>query len=186
MKSTIEEIAEALAEANKKNLSAESFEYVDSSDFPQEYKSLIHAVNRSLQLGELRYRQEKSRLELINDIIKSGMWSMEFNRMGELTKVVWTQAFRDMLGFKDTNDFPDVLESWSDRLAPEDKEKTLKAYWNAVDGKQKYDVEYRLLTKNDGYRWYRATGETVRRQDGTARFLSEHLSILRKEKSMIS
>ncbi|MCI8870464.1 MAG: PAS domain-containing protein [Lawsonibacter sp.] len=30
-----------------------------------------------------------------------------------------------------------------------------------------YDVEYRLLTKNRGYRWFRATGKLSRREDGT-------------------
>ncbi|MBR4092201.1 MAG: response regulator, partial [Mogibacterium sp.] len=30
-----------------------------------------------------------------------------------------------------------------------------------------YDVEYRLLTKNRGYRWYRAVGKPIRRPDGS-------------------
>ncbi|MBR2759877.1 MAG: response regulator, partial [Solobacterium sp.] len=34
-------------------------------------------------------------------------------------------------------------------------------------GQKTYDVEYRLLTKNRGYRWYRAVGKPTRRPDGT-------------------
>ena len=34
-------------------------------------------------------------------------------------------------------------------------------------GQKTYDVEYRLLTKNRGYRWYRAVGKPIRRPDGS-------------------
>ena len=34
-------------------------------------------------------------------------------------------------------------------------------------GQKTYDVEYRLLTKNRGYRWYRAVGKLIRRPNGS-------------------
>ena len=75
-----------------------------------------------------------------------------------------------MLGYTSEKDFPDTLESWSSRLHPDDKERVLNAFWNAVNdytGKTIYDVEYQLLTKNDGYRWYHAAGNLIRREDGS-------------------
>ncbi len=46
----------------------------------------------------------------------------------------------------------------------------MKAFWDAVNdysGNTIYDVEYRLLTKNDGWRWYHAAGNLIRNPDGS-------------------
>jgi signal transduction histidine kinase/ActR/RegA family two-component response regulator len=46
----------------------------------------------------------------------------------------------------------------------------LKEYNETISdysGKKTYDIEYRLLTKNRGYRWYRAVGKPTRRPDGS-------------------
>ena len=75
-----------------------------------------------------------------------------------------------MLGYNNQEDFPNVMESWSDLLHPDDKERVRKEFFETIadyTGKKTYDVEYQLLTKNRGYRWYRAVGKPTRRPDGT-------------------
>jgi diguanylate cyclase (GGDEF)-like protein len=55
-------------------------------------------------------------------------------------------------------------------LHPDDKEWVLKEFNETLydyTGQKTYDVEYRLLTKNRGYRWYRAVGKPTRRPDGS-------------------
>ena len=87
-----------------------------------------------------------------------------------MVQVTWSDEFRRMIGYHDTDDFPDVLESWSDLLHPNDKECVLKEYNETISdysGQKIYDVEYRLRTKNRGYRWYRAVGKPTRRPDGS-------------------
>lgn len=163
----LEELAERLHAVNEANTAAKSFRYLSTEEFPPECSQLVQELNHSIEIGENRARQERKNLDMTNDIIRSGMWSMEFDGSQNLKKVTWSQAFREMLGFQSTLDFPDKLESWTDRLHPEDKDKTLDAYWAAVAGKQNYDVEYRLLTKSGTYRWFRATGEIARRPDGS-------------------
>ncbi len=37
----------------------------------------------------------------------------------------WSQEFRDMLGFTDETDFPNIFSSWINRLHPEDLDETL-------------------------------------------------------------
>ena len=77
--------------------------------------------------------------------------------------------FRKTLGFKDENDFPNVLSSWSDRLHPEDAERTLQSFadhLNDYTGRTPYDLDYRLQLKNGEYRWFHAGGATVRDQNG--------------------
>jgi len=117
-----------------------------------------------------RLEHETTALRLVHEILRSGMWSMEFDPQGRMVSVSWSDEFRAMLGYRDKTDFPNVLESWTDLLYPEDKDRVLEEYYSTINdytGRKVYDVEYRLLTRHQGYRWFRATGKLSRRPDGT-------------------
>ena len=123
----------------------------------------VDAVNAALQ-------REAASLDTIHEMLTSGRWAMDFNKEGVMVEVKWSDEFRRMLGYHSREDFPDVLESWSDLLHPDDKERVLKEFQDTIfdyTGQKTYDVEYRLLTKNRGYRWYRAVGKLIRRPDGS-------------------
>ncbi|MBR1658895.1 MAG: PAS domain-containing protein, partial [Oscillospiraceae bacterium] len=115
-------------------------------------------------------RRERESLRLLHGMLNSGPWYMDFDEQGNMTSVTWSDTFRRMLGYQDTSDFPDVLESWSDLLHREDRDRVLKEYTDTVHdytGQKTYDVEYRLLTKNRGWRWFHAVGQLSRRPDGS-------------------
>jgi len=130
------------------------------------------AVESALENTRIYAKRAQENLDIINDIIGSGLWYMEFDESGNMNRCVWSDAFRKMLGFNDINDFPDKLESWSDRLHPEDRDEILEAYWNCVAGKGDYDVQYRLLKKNNKYTWYRTVGKVVRYTNGKPRLFA--------------
>lgn len=114
--------------------------------------------------------RERVAMNLIHASLGSGPWSMEFDEKGKMVSCIWTDTFRHMLGYKSEEDFPNVLESWSDLLHGEDKPYVMQEYWDTVrdyTGQKSYDVEYRLLTKNKGWRWFHAAGRLARREDGT-------------------
>ena len=113
---------------------------------------------------------EHENLILINKAINSAPWYIDFDKNGMIEKVYWSQTFRQMLGYKSKEDFPDVLESWSDAIHPEDKEATLECFFGAVhdkSGKEKYDVEYRFRLADGTYHWVHEVGEVIRRLDGS-------------------
>ena len=115
-------------------------------------------------------QNEAAILDTIHEMLGSGKWTMDFDEKGVMVRVNWSDEFRRMLGYHGPDDFPDVLESWSDLLHPDDKERILKEFNETISdytGRKSYDVEYRLLTKNRGYRWYRAVGKPTRRPDGS-------------------
>jgi len=81
----------------------------------------------------------------------------------------WTDKFREMLGFSNERDFPNRLDSWASRLHSTDKDWVLQAFVDHLtdhSGRTGYDIEYRLQLKSDEYRWFRATGTTVRDEKG--------------------
>jgi signal transduction histidine kinase/CheY-like chemotaxis protein len=102
--------------------------------------------------------------------------------------IVWTNEFRQMLGYSDENDFPNVLNSWSDVLHPDDKERTVNALSRHildVTGKTPFDVEYQMLKKNGVYSHFRATGETIRDENGVAQRVAGALMDITDAKNLL-
>jgi len=128
------------------------------------------------QIDELNEELEsmKTRFELIRMATADGTWDMVVNHADPANPsnpFWWSDQFRRLLGFRNENDFPNVLSSWASRLHHEDREPTLAAFGRHLSdrtGRTPYDVTYRLATKSRQYRWFRARGETVRSADGTA------------------
>ena len=132
---------------------------------------------------KIRMQQEleKERQDLENDMLRlnlltEGMhialWDMVVDQndpTGEKNEFWWSDGFRRMLGYKNENEFPNITASWSDRLHPEDKERTINAFAAHIKdktGKTPYDLEYRLKHKNGEYLYIHAIGATMRDEHG--------------------
>ncbi len=129
-------------------------------------------MNKNNDNDELLNSNERNKeaLQLLHETIHSGMWSMTFDLNGNMDSCTWSNEFRHMIGYNDLNDFPDELESWSNLLHKDDKERVLNEFVKTINdysGKTTYDVEYRLLTKWGEYRWFHAAGKLRRRKDGS-------------------
>ncbi|MCR4961477.1 MAG: PAS domain-containing protein [Lachnospiraceae bacterium] len=97
---------------------------------------------------------KEATIRVMHEALGSGMWGMEFDEEGKMIAVEWSPEFRTMIGYTDENDFPNTLESWSDRLHPDDKEAVLKEFNDTIldySGVKNYDVEYRFKVKSGGY-----------------------------------
>lgn len=128
-------------------------------------------LDRVLGLYFRRILWESNNVHLVNQTISSGLWNMDIGPGNQVVAAYWSDDFRHMIGYHDVNDFPNTLESWSDLLHPEDKERTLSLFVQTLadpTGRTKYDLEYRLRTKDRGYRWYRAAGNVQRNESGQA------------------
>lgn len=146
--------------------------YRDAEGKPLKFRGVTIEISREKELDVLyaQLQNESASLNTIHEMLGSGKWTMDFDEKGVMSRVYWSDEFRRMLGYQGVEDFPDVLESWSSLLHPDDRERVLKAYNETISdytGQKTYDVEYRLRTKNRGYRWYRAVGKPTRRPDGT-------------------
>jgi PAS domain-containing protein len=112
------------------------------------------------------------RFDLVNRSASEGLWDMVYPADGNLrpeTPFWWSDQMRKLLGFQDTTDFPNVLDSWGSLLHPEDKDNTFTAFAAHLQdksGKTPYDLEYRCKTKSGAYRWFYARGTTLRDAEG--------------------
>ncbi len=124
--------------------------------------TIINACNKEIDYQNLR-------IQVLNKAVSSGLWFMKMDESMNVVETVWSDDFRKMIGFHNTTDFPDELNSWSDRLHPDDAQATLEAFGECISdfsGKTLYDVNYRLQVKDGTYRWFRAAGHTIRDKDG--------------------
>jgi signal transduction histidine kinase len=97
-----------------------------------------------------------------------GLWDailVDDDAMHPKSRWTWSDEFRRLCGFSDEIDFPNVVQSWSDRLHPDDAGPTFIAFNAAVKRGARYEAIYRLKIKDGSYRWFHATGGAVR---GTA------------------
>ena len=72
-----------------------------------------------------------------------------------------------MLGYHDTLDFPNNLETWERGIHPRDLEEVSRTFQDKTNEK-KYDVEYRMRMADGTYQWFKDKGEVSCRADGTA------------------
>lgn len=165
----LRKLFDKLVEINTCSNSSSFIKFLDPSDFDECYKDLIDTINKTIEVGNTKYLQEQKKLEIVHDIIKSGNWEITFDGNGNINTVYWSQEFRNILGFNSEIDFPNVLESWSDRIYPADKDFIMENFFEAINdysGKKKYDYIYRARTINGEYRWFRDSGEIIRDKTG--------------------
>lgn len=136
-------------------------------------------LNRVLHMYRERILWENNNVHLLNQTLSSGLWNMDIGPENQVTAVYWSDDFRHMIGYNNADDFPNRLESWTDLLHPQDKERTLGIFAKTLaDPSGRCNLEYRLKTRNCGYRWYRAAGNVQRDEQGNAiRFIGIFIDI---------
>ena len=130
----------------------------------------ITEMKRSLIHNELQL----AKIALINKAARIGLWDMEIIRddpMNIQNLITYSDEFREILGYSDTNDFPDLLSSFYNCLHPDDYQMVtdkINNHINDLTGNTPFDPEYKAKKKNGEYVYVRATGESIRDEDGYA------------------
>jgi PAS domain S-box-containing protein len=140
---------------------------------PYDRDELLHTLRRAIGIKELAVKVERTehllnqseeRLELVIQGSNDGFWDgrvlSDEPWNSPRTPVWWSSRVKTMLGYTD-EEFPDVLESWTSRLHPEDRDRVFAALTAHIERRDPYDVEYRLLTKTGEYGWFRARGQAI-------------------------
>ena len=97
-------------------------------------------------------------IELAMKVANMAWWEMEM----PTGLITFGKLKAEMLGFpsekfKHHKDFMDLVH-------PDDYDSTLNAMRNHLDGKtEKYEIEYRILTKSEGYKWFYDSGSVTKK-----------------------
>ncbi|MBN2953341.1 MAG: PAS domain-containing protein, partial [Fusicatenibacter saccharivorans] len=92
-------------------------------------------AGRQIWVMSVQVNWDHVNLTLLNEAICSGFWYFDCDENSEIVNANWSHEFRKMLGYHDTLDFPNKLESWSDLLHPQDKERVMVQLQAAIKDK---------------------------------------------------
>jgi len=132
-----------------------------------------------------------TKLNLVIKASQVALWDMYVimdDPVNPENKVIYSDDFRHLLGYSNENDFPNRISSWSDKLHPEDKERSVNAFAaHMLDktGETPFDIEYRLLKKDGEYNYYHAYGETKRDFNGHPIHVAGALVDVTEEKNFL-
>ena len=118
-------------------------------------KDTIDSEGNALWILSTHIDEMQENLELVNQVLSSGFWSVECAQSGN-------PESRKMLGYHDTLDFPNNLETWERGIHPRDLEEVSRTFQEAFQDKtneKKYDVEYRMRMADGTYQWFKDKGE---------------------------
>ncbi|HTU57460.1 MAG TPA: PAS domain-containing protein, partial [Polyangiales bacterium] len=124
------------------------------------------------RMASERLREANTRFELINKASTVGLWDVKVvdgDPGNPKNQTWWSDQLRHMLGFRDESDFPNVGDSLMTRIHPDDVNMTNVRFGQHladVTGDTPYAAEYRARLKNGEYRWFLATGATMRDETG--------------------
>ena len=144
-------------------ISDRAFPIRDSSGIAYRIVGLAGDITDQMRIQQL-LRASEERLELVIQGSHDGFWDgrvlSDEPWSSPRTPVWWSPRVKTMLGYTD-KEFPDVLESWTSRLHPEDAGRVFAALTAHIERHDPYDVEYRLLTKAGTYGWFQARGQAI-------------------------
>ena len=163
---------------------------LDSDRLTRRDSEIVRLVYEALQNYKAATEYDLMKYRLTSDALGVALLDMDViggDPVNPNNVFTWSQEFRKMLGFSDIRDFPNLLSSWSDRLHPDDKDRTLNsfaAHLNDHSGRTPYDLTYRLLTKVGDYRSYHAFGATLRDKEGVPLRVAGALEDITDKKAM--
>jgi uncharacterized protein YoxC len=130
-------------------------------------------AKKKIALLESQLRAVSERSDLLDEAGGIGLWEAIMPNADPAhpdAKWTWSAEFRRICGYRSEAEYPNVMQSWSDRLHPDDAPRVFAAFGGHLQdktGKTRYDVTYRLKMPDGGYRWFRATGGCRYSPDGS-------------------
>ena len=130
------------------------------------------AKSRRIEELEQKLSAVLERSNLLDEACGIGLWEAVLHNgdaLHEQSLWTWSAEFRRLIGYTDVQSFPNVVQSWSDKLHPDDVAPTFAAFGKHLEdktGKSRYSVNYRLKMFDGSYEWFRATGGCAHQADG--------------------
>ena len=123
-------------------------------------ETLLLAVMFTLQIrlrrtqGALRTSEERYELAVTGS--DAGIWDWDIPSGA----IYYSRRFKELLGYR-PDEFSETVDAFFDRLHPEDAEAVRGAFDRHLQDHVPYDIEYRLRTRSETYRWFHARGQAI-------------------------
>lgn len=123
----------------------------------------LTAMNRRLRTTEERLRKSEERLSAALEATNDGLWDWHIPTGTTYFSPGWYR----MLGYE-PDAFVPSFSAWERLIHPEEREKAVAALLAASRGENEiFKAEFRLKTKDGGWKWILGRGRVVEWKDGT-------------------
>ncbi len=130
--------------------------------------------------AEQKVLSAKEQFELAVRGSNDGIWDWNL----QTNELFFSERWKSMLGYGD-DELPNSFDTFLRLLSAEDKDRVQQYVAEYLEGKhEKYDAQFRMQHKDGSYRWIRARGEALFRDDGTPyRMAGSHTDITSERES---
>lgn len=128
--------------------------------------------------------ESEKRISMALQNSNEGIW--DWNLKDDLW--FYSPTYYTMVGYE-PYEFREEFNEWKKRVHPEDRIKVLPLLNDYLDGKSTdYMIEFRFMTKKDGYKWLRSKGKIVERDEKgkPKRIIGTHTDINIEKKALIA
>jgi diguanylate cyclase (GGDEF)-like protein/PAS domain S-box-containing protein len=122
---------------------------------------LSHRTQRHSEEFERALKLSEERFQLAVSGSNDGLW--DWNLVTD--DWYFSPRFKQLLGYAD-DELAASLSALSSRMHPQERDAAMAALKSHMDAGTPFDIELRLLTRVEEWRWFRARGQSVRRADG--------------------
>lgn len=129
----------------------------------------IAQLEKELREAKEQIKLEEQKIDILNTSTHLGVWTAYYNDKGDIESVVYSDEFRNMLGYSKA-EFADSLDTLGEIIQADEVEAVFAAYGAAAMDKTnrtKYCIDYHLKTKYEGYKLFHAAGDCIRTENGT-------------------
>lgn len=128
----------------------------------------IAQLEKELREAKEQIKLGEEKIEILNTSTHLGVWTAYYDETGNISSVIYSDEFRNMLGYSKA-EFPDSIDTLGKIIHPDEVEAVFAAYGAAAADKTnrtKYDIDYQLKTKYEGYKFFHAAGDCIRTENG--------------------
>ncbi|MEA1971531.1 MAG: PAS domain S-box protein, partial [Thermodesulfobacteriota bacterium] len=137
-------------------------------------------VEEDRRQAEEELKVTRKRLDLAMDAGEHGFWDWNI----DTDDIYFSPRYYTMLGYE-SGELPMRLETWVNLMHPEDREAIVPQVQECVKNSQTYEVEFRLRTKDGGWRWISGRGKSFEmdEQGNSHRALGVHVDITERKQA---
>ncbi|WP_010094957.1 PAS domain-containing methyl-accepting chemotaxis protein [Ornithinibacillus scapharcae] len=131
-------------------------------------QELVVAINGLLDQLQTKYNNLYVKHQIVTELNGIGTWDLDIKNGIPSDSNYYNHIFRESLGYKNEEDFPNIFQSWYDSVALDEVESVTDAFQKHYLGETKkpYDLEYMGVKKDGAIEWFHAKAKTLRDESG--------------------
>ena len=110
----------------KKSFQVGTFEEIKNESVKENAPEVVKSMNNLLNCANLLLNHARENMTMLNRMNHSGMWSMYFGENDQISRVMFTDEFREIAGYTNRREFDDSMDAWLSKIYEADKDRVMK------------------------------------------------------------